>query len=60
MVIFFFDGLSRNWKRREHKTEIIINKNDEYTTPSLLSLCQFQDKKNGKKYFYLKTTSITP
>ena len=40
-------------KKREHKTEIIINKNDEYTNPSLLSLCQFQDKK-WEEIFLLK------
>ena len=49
--VFFF--LSRNGKKREHKTEIIINKTDEYTTVSLLSLCQFQDKKR-EEIFLLK------
>ena len=54
----YCQGIER--KKEKIKTEIIINQNDEYTTPSpsLLPLCQFQDI-NEKKYFYLKTASIT-
>ena len=60
LFFFFFLMACQGIERKKRTTEIIINKNDEYSTPSLLTLCQFQDKKNGKKYFSLKTTSITP
>ena len=66
MVIFFFffflmacQGTER--KKEKIKTEMIpvINKNYEYTTSLFIIYVNFK-KKNGKKYFYLKTISITP
>ena len=40
------------------KTQIIINKNDEYTT-SIFIIFMSILRLNGKKHFYLKTASIT-
>ena len=42
-MVIFCQGIERK-KKQKIKTEIIINKMMNIPPPSLLSLCQFQDK----------------
>ena len=57
---FFFFGWPVKELKEKIKTEMIINKNEEYTTSLFIIFMSISRQKYGKKYFYLKTTSITP